>query len=154
MPPSPASSTCGGKGGAPMMHLASLQSAESAVIAPSTPGDDDSPRREDQLRVSAVQPPTPPRRPSESNRDRGGGAAAVGGTCQSGTCLVQMPDADGRWQPVKLTASMCGSPVGSINPSLAPSDSTVGGRSVRMQRGPAGPASIPEDSIVDEDEEY
>ena len=60
-----------------------------------------------------------------------------------GTCLVQVPDENGRWQPVKLTASMCGSPVGSINPSLAPSESTIGGRSHRMMARRA--ESIPEE---------
>ena len=68
-----------------------------------------------------------------------------------GTCLVQVPDADGRWQPVKLTASMAGSPVGSINPSLAPSESTIGGRSLRMLRG-VGAESIPEDYEWEENE--
>ena len=67
-----------------------------------------------------------------------------------GTCLVQVPDENGRWQPVKLTASMCGSPVGSQRGSLAPSETTIGGKSLRAKIG-GGPMSIPEADFEDED---
>lgn len=55
-------------------------------------------------------------------------AEIPGGGNYVGTCLVQMPDSSGHWQPVKISASMQGSPVGSQGhaPSIAPSDSTVG----------------------------
>jgi hypothetical protein len=46
-------------------------------------------------------------------------AVVPGGGTYVGTCLVQMPDSEGRWQPVQISASMKGSPVGSQHPSLA-----------------------------------
>jgi len=140
------------------MSLAVLQSAEAGLIPPSSAGtksrrsmgydeasydgDDTSLSASEGGAAPAMPPPTPPRQKPPP---------PPVGVVQQGTCLVQMPDADGRWQPVKLTASMCGSPVGSMNPSLyAPSESTLGGRSLRHARGVGQSAmSIPED-----DEEY
>ena len=140
-------------GGPPVMHLEALQHTESDLIEASSHGSDGASPEEPQ---PPPAPPTPPRnqriakaQPVQEPQQSPGGAGGEGGYV--GTCLVQVPDADGRWQPVKLTASMAGSPVGSINPSLAPSESTIGGRSLRMLRG-VGAESIPEDYEWEENE--
>lgn len=147
----------GGSGGPPVMHLQALQDAESELIPPSTAGGrsaeqedlrDDAPSDSGSVANGGVlPPPTPPR---STKRDTSGAGGAVGPNgSYEGSCLVQMPDENGRWQPVKVTASMCGSPVGSINPSLAASETTVGGKSLRYMRG--GPASIPEVDYEDDE---
>jgi hypothetical protein len=148
VPPSPQSSVGSapstGEQRAPVMHLSAMQDAEGEIVPPSTAGGSD-----DGGGVEP-QPPTPPRR---------AGAAPQGSGEYVGTCLVQVPDAEGRWAPVKISASMQGSPVGSLVPSLvAPSESTIGGRSRKgpgMRRGGTSVRSGFEDdqSIAEEDEE-
>ena len=158
--PSPASARGGGP---PVMRLQSLQQEEGDLFAPSESADDPAspeeefamppptPPRKATIRSPtpprAIPPPTPPRQRSQPpppvDVNFRESPAAVPGQSMVGTCLVQVPDENGRWQPVKLTASMCGSPVGSINPSLAPSESTLGGRSHRMMARRA--ESIPEE---------
>ena len=68
-----------------------------------------------------------------------------------GTCLVQVPDSDGRWQPVKISASMQGSPVGSRHGSLAPSESTVYHSPAPKLRGAPSVHSVPEEDDKNSD---
>ena len=69
--------------------------------------------------VGEPAPPTPP-------RQKGGALAERKGV----SCSVTLPGSNVQWnQPVRSTASMQASPVGSLHPSLAPSESVYGGRS-------------------------
>ena len=126
----------GAGGGVPIMCLGALQSAESALMPPSTAAGRSERSADPSERADLIghpAPPTPPRPRPEADP----GGAYVG------TCLVQMPDADGRWQPVQFSASMAGSPHGSRAPSIiAPSESTMTMRSDYRSVRRGGAASV------------
>lgn len=158
--------------GPPVMHLQALQDDEALLLDPSEldPSESGGSAGSARENLAIPAPPTPMRRAPRMAAPEAGNPAAdgseppseqqspdlaerrgmsekpnvqvPGGGTYVGTCLVQMPDAEGRWQPVQISASMQGSPVGSQHPSLAgqSESSTVVGANGALIGGCISPA--------------